>query len=258
LRPSHRNDGVDAGFQRTTISQRFGGALASGGLKGRATGDDDLPLREPLHERRAKYDAVRAKQTAADDDDGDDVLPGGAVCWATLLTCPRLHSHVVVATHWVINAATVHCQNCLSLVCAWEAIAILCRQYLQSCISAFSLCGCRADAWICSGFDKPTVRLCWGRAQVRSALREREMDDTYTAVAEAAAARKKARKAAPAPAMPPPLPEEEADGARGINQARLPCLSIGGQPACISGLPSLWLATARDGDTINHWACTLM
>ena len=55
-------------------------------------------------------------------------------------------------------------------------------------------------------------------------MREREMDDTYTAVAGAAAAKKKARKAAhTAPAMPPPLPEEEADGARGINQACLPC-----------------------------------
>ena len=45
------------------------------------------------------------------------------------------------------------------------------------------------------------------------------MDDTYTAVAEAAAAKKKARKAKhTAPALAPPLPEEEADGARGINQ----------------------------------------
>ena len=71
-----RADGSDAGFRQSTISQRFGGALAPAGLKGRS-GDDDLPLREPLHERRAKYDAVRARQSAADDDDGD-VLPGGA------------------------------------------------------------------------------------------------------------------------------------------------------------------------------------
>ena len=80
VRP-RRNNGVEDGFERTTISQRFGGALASAaGLKSRATGDDDLPLREPLHERRAKYDAVRAKQTATDDGDDDDVLPGGANC----------------------------------------------------------------------------------------------------------------------------------------------------------------------------------
>ena len=52
-------------------------------------------------------------------------------------------------------------------------------------------------------------------------MREREIDDTYAAVAEAAAAKKKARKAAhTAPALAPPLPEEEADGARGINQVR--------------------------------------
>ena len=50
-------------------------------------------------------------------------------------------------------------------------------------------------------------------------MRDREMDDTYMAVAEAAAAKKKARKAAhTAPALPPPLPEAQADGARGINQ----------------------------------------
>ena len=48
------------------------------------------------------------------------------------------------------------------------------------------------------------------------------MDDTYAAVAEAVAAKKKARKVAyTAPALPPPLPEEEADGARGINQVHL-------------------------------------
>ena len=50
-------------------------------------------------------------------------------------------------------------------------------------------------------------------------MREREIDDTYAAVAEATAAKKKARKAAhTAPALAPPLPDEEADGARGISQ----------------------------------------
>ena len=48
------------------------------------------------------------------------------------------------------------------------------------------------------------------------------MDDTYAAVAEAAAAKKKARKAShTAAALPPPLPDEEADGARGINQVHM-------------------------------------
>ena len=76
---NYRNGGIDDGFMQHAVSQRYGGDLSAAGLKGRS-GDDDLPLREPLHERRAKYDAVRARQTAADDDDADgNVLPGGAL-----------------------------------------------------------------------------------------------------------------------------------------------------------------------------------
>ena len=116
-----RNDGIDAGFKRTTISQRFGGALASAGLKGR-TGDDDLPLREPLGERRAKYDAVRARQTAADDDhDGDDVLPGGADWRLHSAWHPSsAHSCHGLPTSCAISRTTVHRRNCRARVCAFE------------------------------------------------------------------------------------------------------------------------------------------
>ena len=74
---------------------------------------------------------------------------------------------------------------------------------------------------LASAFDDRVTREKPGAGAKR--MREREMDDTYTAVAEAAAKKKKARKAAhTAPAMAPPCLEEEADGARGINQARQP------------------------------------
>lgn len=94
-------------------------------------GDDDLPAREALHERRAKYDSVRARQSARGGSD-DDVQPGG---------------------------------------------------------------GKRA---------RPPAR---------------ELDDTYVAAAAAAEGRKKARKEAyKMPDLAPPLPDEPADGARGINK----------------------------------------
>jgi hypothetical protein len=35
-----------------------------------STGDEDLPVRDPLHERRAKYDSVKARHAAADGDAG--------------------------------------------------------------------------------------------------------------------------------------------------------------------------------------------
>jgi hypothetical protein len=34
------------------------------------TGDEDLPVRDPLHERRARYDSVKARHAAADGDAG--------------------------------------------------------------------------------------------------------------------------------------------------------------------------------------------
>eukprot|EP00887_Chlorella_sp_A99_P005929 scaffold29.g5929.t1 len=70
--------GVDGAFGRHRASQKFGADLvAPGGRKGRS-GDADLPSREPLHERRAKYDAVRARQAAGGSDDkAPDELGGG-------------------------------------------------------------------------------------------------------------------------------------------------------------------------------------
>ena len=35
-----------------------------------STGDEDLPVRDPLHERRARYDSVKARHAAADGDGG--------------------------------------------------------------------------------------------------------------------------------------------------------------------------------------------
>lgn len=100
------------------------------------TGDDDLPQREALHERRAKYDSVKARQSALDDSDGE-VQPGGS--------------------------------------------------------------------------KRP-------RAQPR------ELDDTYVAAAEAALAKKRARKDLyKIPDLAPPLPDDPADGARGINTVRAAC-----------------------------------
>ena len=113
-----RRDGIDAGFSRSSISQRFGGALAPASSRGRS-GDDDLPLREPLHERRAKYDAVRARQTAADDDN-EDVLPGGAYAvqdhehLSSLDTLAQAHmkaaSHTPVPSlpRWLAGAYLLH------------------------------------------------------------------------------------------------------------------------------------------------------
>lgn len=57
---------IDAVFQRHKASQRFGADLEAQALaaerRGGRSGDADLPAREPLHERRAKFDSVRARQ----------------------------------------------------------------------------------------------------------------------------------------------------------------------------------------------------
>lgn len=66
------------------MSQKFGAEAPKRTLHG---GDEDLPRREPLHERRLKYDSVAAKRSAkaaelyGDDDDGapdSEFFGGGA------------------------------------------------------------------------------------------------------------------------------------------------------------------------------------
>ena len=42
-----------------------------------STGDEDLPMREPLHERRAKYDSMRARQAVAAGRSADEDGGGG-------------------------------------------------------------------------------------------------------------------------------------------------------------------------------------
>ncbi|GAB4821287.1 hypothetical protein N2152v2_008333 [Parachlorella kessleri] len=77
-------DELGGGFGRHRLSQKFGVDLAAAAAakKGRS-GDADLPQREALHERRAKFDSVRAKHGLqagpfSDDlDDGNDDLALG-------------------------------------------------------------------------------------------------------------------------------------------------------------------------------------
>ncbi|KXZ45808.1 hypothetical protein GPECTOR_50g602 [Gonium pectorale] len=70
-------------FARHKVSQKFGTDHPSL-TKRPHGGDEDLPLREPLHERRAKFDAAVARRGAragGSDDDGGDAeydLGGGA------------------------------------------------------------------------------------------------------------------------------------------------------------------------------------
>ena len=80
--------GADGTFTRHRASQKFGADLAAQAAAGKrkavASGDADLPARAPLSERRAKYDAVRAKQAAAgggsfgSDDEGAPEELGGS------------------------------------------------------------------------------------------------------------------------------------------------------------------------------------
>ncbi|KAG2499555.1 hypothetical protein HYH03_002500 [Edaphochlamys debaryana] len=79
---SERGAALSDLFARQRVSQRFGADHASLG-KRPTGGDEDLPRREPLHERRAKFDAAAARHKArAGDDDGDGAeeydLGGGA------------------------------------------------------------------------------------------------------------------------------------------------------------------------------------
>ncbi|KAL4853965.1 Neuroguidin [Chlorella vulgaris] len=60
---------IDAVFRRHQASQRFGADLEAqaqaAARKGPRSGDADLPTREPLYERRARMDSVRARQQIA-------------------------------------------------------------------------------------------------------------------------------------------------------------------------------------------------
>lgn len=73
--------GIDAIFQRHKASQKFGADLAAQAMaaarKAPRSGDADLPTKEPLHERRAKYDSVRARQQMAlEEDEGPEEFGG--------------------------------------------------------------------------------------------------------------------------------------------------------------------------------------
>eukprot|EP00198_Chlamydomonas_reinhardtii_P005427 XP_001694763.1 predicted protein [Chlamydomonas reinhardtii] len=84
---SDRGNALNDLFARQKVSQRYGTDHPS--LTARPKGgDEDLPLREPLHERRAKFDAAAARRAArdgaggfgGDEDDGAEEydLSGGA------------------------------------------------------------------------------------------------------------------------------------------------------------------------------------
>lgn len=63
------------------VSQKFGGEQASKKVYG---GDEELPQRQPLNERRLKYDAAAARKAAraAGDGDSDDYDAGATDCSA--------------------------------------------------------------------------------------------------------------------------------------------------------------------------------
>jgi U3 small nucleolar RNA-associated protein 3 len=67
---------ADPMLSRHRTSQTFGADLyaQAAAKKSVRSGDDDLPMKEPLHERRAKMDGVRAKKTTLlhNNADGDD------------------------------------------------------------------------------------------------------------------------------------------------------------------------------------------
>lgn len=62
------NDGIEPSFTRHRVNQKFGADLSEQAARhGSRSGDADLPFREPLNERRAKMDAVRARAAVSDD-----------------------------------------------------------------------------------------------------------------------------------------------------------------------------------------------
>ena len=58
---SGRTNPLSELFARQKVSQKFGGEAPRPTMRG---GDEDVPRRPPLHERRAQYDAVAAKRAA--------------------------------------------------------------------------------------------------------------------------------------------------------------------------------------------------
>eukprot|EP00884_Botryococcus_braunii_P018128 jgi/Botrbrau1/499/Bobra.110_2s0129.1 len=64
---------ADEMWQRQRVSQKFGADLSEAGLAGRSkrSGDADLPFREPLSDRRARMDSVRALKDRRGKDNGD-------------------------------------------------------------------------------------------------------------------------------------------------------------------------------------------
>jgi U3 small nucleolar RNA-associated protein 3 len=67
---------IDPGFAHHRAGQKFGADLAAqaaaAARRAPRSGDADLPRREPLTERRARMDGVRARAAATLDDDGTD------------------------------------------------------------------------------------------------------------------------------------------------------------------------------------------
>ena len=62
-------------FNRQKVAQKFGAEAPRAAVHG---GDEDLPRREALHDRRVKFDAVAAKRAARmgdGDGDEDDEMP---------------------------------------------------------------------------------------------------------------------------------------------------------------------------------------
>lgn len=56
--------GLDDRFLGNQLSQRFGADLLTQQKGKLRSGDDDLSAKLPLSQRRAKYDGVKAKQSA--------------------------------------------------------------------------------------------------------------------------------------------------------------------------------------------------
>ena len=56
--------GLDDRFLGNQLSQKFGADLLTQQKGNLRSGDDDLSAKLPLSQRRAKYDGVKAKQSA--------------------------------------------------------------------------------------------------------------------------------------------------------------------------------------------------
>ncbi len=56
--PAQAADGIDPAFQSARVSQKFGADLSAAAGRNVRSGDADLPVKAPLHERRARLDTV--------------------------------------------------------------------------------------------------------------------------------------------------------------------------------------------------------